>query len=126
MGMMLERFEENKRKIMVLKPCDETSLPTAFEQSVFFAKKHHCDEYRLQLPNKTLTFGHDVTEEALEKDFKRLTQEDYRNLEHNIVPFSREGWSNEDEEELHSFLFDLALLTKNIPWANELYNKTLI
>lgn len=123
MSMRLERFMDKEQKIMVLKPNEGVSLHSCFHQAIFFASKYTCDEYRLELPRKTLVFTPKDTKVSLEKKYQLLTKEEYQLLEHNVKPFSRDGWSAQDEQELHAFLFDLALLTHNIPWANELYNE---
>lgn len=123
--MLLERFVENEKKVMLLKPSEDAPMEVALRQSLFFAKKHVCDEYRLVLPRKTVHFDPTVTEEELHKTYQLLTEEEYTQLEHAVQPFSKEEWSLEEKQELQAFLFDLALLTKNTLWAQELYNQPI-
>ena len=127
MALLLNRFVENDQRIMVLSDASkEMPLEKMYQQSLFFAKKHPCDEYRLELPRKTLLFKQDATIEHLKKQYALLTPEEYEEMEHEVVALPNKFYSEEEKKELHAFLFDLSLLNGNVEWAEELYYQRII
>ena len=128
-----KRVMKNGRRISLLQPEARITEQT-FEYASLLSRTEPCDELRIVMNGIELLFYPDTkTDELLELYRKArvikeavitpFTTSEYQQLEFDVRSFEFFYWKPKEHYEALSFLLDQALLTKDIAWAKEMYQK---
>ena len=124
-------FSEGSKLIMELEPATR-NMSDVFKSIIENIEKYQCDEFRLAIHGVELIFQKSVTIEELHILYAQLTdsnrklhitKEKYHQMEYKIQEFDDNHWKENEQYALLEIKLDQALLTKDIEWAKQIYEK---
>lgn len=133
MAVIKQRMMKNGKRILLLQP-EARITENTFEYATLIGRTQPCDELRIILNGIELVFSPRMTTDELQDLYRKargikeavitpFTESEYQQLEFDIMTFKFFYWKPKEHYEALSFLLDQALLTNDIPWAKEIYNK---